>query len=579
MAHEESLRCVFCNIVVESGIKECPKCHADLMTSSAARERQFVAHLLHHPDELVLARQELEGADVLHDMPSSLVYDAMVQADDAGLLKTRLTDTGGVIADLGPAIPLVTEEGSGKSAQMAQNAVDVCDEAWEPASAVDVRTRARAINQAELERDIHYAANALLRDPLDTEARAVLMATTKRMADPGNMDLFAYAYLDERYGYLDDYTPPGTIVPGLLYQGQLAILASQPMCGKTGLALHLACCIAMGVPIWEGEPKRDPAHVLYLSYDEDLAQLNRRMMMMSTLANHGDLWRQRVAMFGRDALTPPSVVERYRLGLRGISNLEGALARFKQDEKPIAGVVYDTLAASLDPALDENNNADMTHVLSALQSLCTRADIWVLILHHTRKGVTARKTGDGDMFDDVRGASAILGTPRSAGLLRRDKESQTMRILSYRTNMGSAPGDTVFEVAPENQPGAILYWRPVAQEAAAADVMEYFARDEVISNSDLCRKVFDLEPGDKIAGSKRDKVRELVYVWKKRGMVEQCGGKHPNYKYWCLTAKGKALYDEVEEEGVLENEPESPGEPNPTDFEPAGQAASDTIEC
>lgn len=577
MADEKTLTCAHCNVTVKADERtDCPKCRGDLLASYISRERQFVAHLLHHPEELEIARQELESLTLLRDMAARLVYQAMTEADDAGLLKSKRVETGGVVADLEGAIPMVTVQGQGATPQAAQNAIQLCDAEWEPASIVDIRTRARAINQAELERKVRDNADRLLRNPLDADARDALLRVSEGIADPSCLDLYQYAYLEDRYGYLDDYKPPHAVVPGLLYQGQLCVLASKPMCGKTGLALHIACCVAMGIPVWEGAERSEPKHVLYLSYDEDLAQLNRRMKMMATIGQHSDLWRQRLAMFGRDALTPSSVVERYRLSLRGISNLEGALARFKQEGRELGGVIYDTLAASLDPELDENSNADMTQILSALQSLCTRTDIWIMLLHHPKKGdVIPRKTGSGsgDMFDEVRGATAIMGTPRSAGLLRRDKNSRVLRILSYRTNMAPTPGDTVFEVAPEDQPGAVLYWRPIAAQEEESDFYDYWLyREEVVQAADIGRRVFGLDKKEKLSGSKREKVTHLTYLWKKRGLIVEVGGEHKNYHYWALTDKGKELFDEAQGE-----EPAPPAESQSSE-EPPGDGSHDDLD-
>ncbi|MDZ7754458.1 MAG: AAA family ATPase [Gammaproteobacteria bacterium] len=83
------------------------------------------------------------------------------------------------------------------------------------------------------------------------------------------------APLDMRELALVEPTPPEFFVADWMPKGYATLLAGHGGVGKSGIALHLACCLALGRDWW-GLPT-EPARVLYLSCEDREAVLHWRL--------------------------------------------------------------------------------------------------------------------------------------------------------------------------------------------------------------------------------------------------------------------------------------------------------------
>ena len=155
-------------------------------------------------------------------------------------------------------------------------------------------------------------------------------------------------------------------------------------------------------------------------------------------------------------------------------------------------VVFDTLSRIRDSAISESS-AEMSQLLEPLQEMCKRQRCTGLLVHHTGK-VNVMNAGDTDIFETIRGSSAIRATCRGTMVLAADERnyrlcvengwnkmdlqilldantlewrllgnwhgpdvdlSQRDRVLAYLTQVGSAKLDQIAEET--NLPKRSLY--------------------------------------------------------------------------------------------------------------------------
>lgn len=92
-------------------------------------------------------------------------------------------------------------------------------------------------------------------------------------------------------------------------------------------------------------------------------------------------------------------------------------------------IVFDTLSRIHN--LDENNNGDMSRVVSILEYIASKTGAAVLYLHHISKG--SAKEGAGDQQHAGRGASALVDNARWCGFVARmtEKESESLSDRRY----------------------------------------------------------------------------------------------------------------------------------------------------
>jgi hypothetical protein len=76
-------------------------------------------------------------------------------------------------------------------------------------------------------------------------------------------------------------------------------------------------------------------------------------------------------------------------------------------------------------ALDENNNSDMSRVLSALEWICSRTGCAIVLVHHTNK---AGGRDGGEAQHAARGASALVDNARWGAQLARMTEDEAERL-------------------------------------------------------------------------------------------------------------------------------------------------------
>jgi hypothetical protein len=218
---------------------------------------------------------------------------------------------------------------------------------------------------------------------------------------------------------LAELTPPSFLVESLLPAGGLVAAYGPPGCGKSFLALDLACCVATGEP-WLGHRIVMPGEAVYVAA-EGSAGLARRVAA----------WRSSRG-FDDDA----------RLGvhfcLRATNLLEtvdaaALLGEIRRAIDAPALIVFDTLHRSM-PGGDENSAKDVGRVIENVDRIRRDTGAAVLLVHHSRK--------DSDV---ERGSTSLRGAVDT--LLRVSTDEA--RVLSCEKQKDAAEFKPItFELAP-----------------------------------------------------------------------------------------------------------------------------------
>lgn len=203
-------------------------------------------------------------------------------------------------------------------------------------------------------------------------------------------------------GELRKRKPKPSLVQGLLDQGEVACLYGQPSCGKTFLAIDMACSIALGKPLWSRRVAQGP--VLYV-LGEGVGGFEKR----------ADAWL--IGSRSRDsteALDSTLTTADAPINLLDPDSVAWILEQGKRLAPKL--IVLDTLARCLAGA-DENSSQDMGQAVDSAYGIAQETGATVLIVHHTGKN------GDGE-----RGSSALRAGVDAMYKVTKDAERSILRL-------------------------------------------------------------------------------------------------------------------------------------------------------
>lgn len=191
------------------------------------------------------------------------------------------------------------------------------------------------------------------------------------------------------------------LVPDLLTEDELFVIAGPPRGGKSLLCMNLAKAIAEGGkfldrPVMQGS-------VLYVNCEDSEAKVKERQIAQD--------W---------DPDSPVYWLNRFKL-----SELEHLIEVAKEIDD-LRLIILDTLSRVRDDNCNESS-ADLSRVLEPLQEFAQEQKVCIIITHHTSK-MTAEDLLD--PFASIRGSGAIRATCRGAIVI--------------------APGDNCYRLISEN---------------------------------------------------------------------------------------------------------------------------------
>lgn len=181
------------------------------------------------------------------------------------------------------------------------------------------------------------------------------------------------------------------VIENLIPEGA-NIFAGKPKEGKTIIGLNVALAVAQGGKLFSYFNAKKNG-VLYLSYEDSLARLKKRMNTMKKIDHIDSL--------PKNLYFPLKPYDFPVLDENGLSIIEGYLEKYKD----IKLVIVDTLGRGIDPKVYAKGvtYAGEYGYNSSLHRFAHKNNIAILIIHHTRKAPAENDS------DEILGTTGIAG--------------------------------------------------------------------------------------------------------------------------------------------------------------------------
>lgn len=217
-----------------------------------------------------------------------------------------------------------------------------------------------------------------------------------------------------------EFRPPRFLVRDYLEAESLALVFGDPGCGKSFLAVDLACCIATGADFHGNPTTQGP--VVYVA-GEGHNGLKRRFVA----------WE---AHTGQNTADAPLYVSSAAAALCDPESAQAVVTAVDAvpTDGPPALVVIDTVARNFGPG-DENSTSDMGVFVQAADRIRTRYGCTVLLVHHSGHADKGR----------ARGATALRGALDAEYRADRD-EAGTVRVEASKMKDAPFPQPLAFEL-------------------------------------------------------------------------------------------------------------------------------------
>lgn len=286
------------------------------------------------------------------------------------------------------------------------------------------------IGDAELGQMLHALNRAKCRPPLaESEVDLLISSVLKKggshtivSKEDGGKPPGAIRFLDTADIWSEVEKPIPYLVPNLLSEGEICLLASPTEAGKSLIAMSLTLSVVAGKPAWgRGEPCRK-GRVMYCT--EELA---------------GRTIRRRFKKLAKGLGIDPKLINNDNLCIVPQQNLSLALARREnidalllkaQEFKPDL-VILDTFVSYFGASETEAdaNRAWFGAVPIALRSLTGCA---VIVQHHTRKMskmqdgnfIRYSDLSDDELNNEIRGSSDLAGVSERIWFIWKKSEEQ-----------------------------------------------------------------------------------------------------------------------------------------------------------
>lgn len=199
-------------------------------------------------------------------------------------------------------------------------------------------------------------------------------------------------------------------IDNVLAPGKVSLLSARPEAGKSPLALWIALCVALGVPVFPN--RRDhqwvtkQAPVLYLDYETGTLTEERMQRMCNALG------------VARGELAPAHGGGFHLFHADGTfdANVLRAIHAYVE-QTGCRLCIVDTYVAALAGDIDQNSG-QFAHYLRQLGKMSKALDLTVLLTMHQKKGASADIEGISGNISAAGAAQTILSlTPQDKGLI------------------------------------------------------------------------------------------------------------------------------------------------------------------
>jgi len=400
---------------------------------------------------------------------------------------------------------------------------DAADE-WRGSLELRVAEAAREIRETARLRIRQRAAEALGDPDADlANVRTLLREAEELLEEPQreeSLDLADFGLTGEALEALRT-TPDPPLVRPYLPPGLvgLVVLAGSPKAGKTTLSLELAL---QGAFAEDGIPALRSLVVCAERPAKQLDAVLRRLDANADRPRNRADWTRRIVISARGSKGAPRVDELLALDPKGLAALVGALHAARRDGDPFALLVLDSLSRLKPAELDEDSPSDMTPWLGELHRIAHSEGVCALLVHHARKGRAGAREGDGDPFDAIRGAGAILAVADVAIVLRRPAGSEGERYREILARGNCIPDwRGTFEVCGAgHEPGTLYRWRPI-DRTAAPELADVLAVGEELTLAAVWRRATDANEGEQPGSVGYETVGRWLRTWGARVEVRK----------------------------------------------------------
>jgi len=208
--------------------------------------------------------------------------------------------------------------------------------------------------------------------------------------------------------------------------------------GATGKSFFVLNILLASCELTKNHLVKNSLKVLYVSLEDNLDDIQRRMYSYKKALNlnetklneNKELSFEIICYKGADRLISKKVEQ----------SKNPLWKEFKQkiQDSNADLVIIDTLIKTYEGYL-ENDNPDMSIVLSYFNEVAIEKDCSILLLHHTNKGAI---NSDTQSQTDSRGASAIVDNSRWVVSLKKDEDESSIICQSVKTNFTASSNCT-----------------------------------------------------------------------------------------------------------------------------------------
>jgi len=231
--------------------------------------------------------------------------------------------------------------------------------------------------------------------------------------------------LDIGAAFTKKLPPRDYVLPGLV-AGTVGALVAPGGTGKSMLALQIACAVASDQKQANTTGLGIERHgrVLYLNLEDPPSEIEYRLASLASRF---------------DKTTRESVSEGLHMSpLMGVPTdvmNERTMKVLLKEAQDTRLVIVDTLTRA--HGLDENDNGQMSRLVTHLERVVRETGAALLYLHHTSKAATL--SGQGSTAQAARGASVLTDNPRFCGNLvtMSDAEAGTLTDMNHGGAIGA----------------------------------------------------------------------------------------------------------------------------------------------
>jgi hypothetical protein len=229
-------------------------------------------------------------------------------------------------------------------------------------------------------------------------------------------------------------------------RGKLTVLDGDPGLGKSTLSLAIAACVSRGAPLPHSSEPFEPAGVVLLSAEDDLADTIRPRLDAAGADVSRVLALRTVP--GDDSM-PPSIPDDLDLVERAIERVGAAL------------VVVDPLMAFLGAGVDGHKDQSVRRALHRLSALAEDSGAAVLVVRHLNKAAGGNPLYRGG------GSIGIIGAARAGMLVARDPDDDARRVLATtKCNLAAEPESLSFHLEQHNDASRVVWDGVSAHDAS-----------------------------------------------------------------------------------------------------------------